>query len=100
MPFEFKKVLEHGTTNPIVARLSLQILQILKQCNASEDLQAKVGDLYINSLQKKLLRCWEIEDRFKVIIPMERLPQLRTVGDVASNLVPLVNASTESGSLQ
>jgi len=65
MPFEFKKVLEHGTTNPIVARLSLQILQILKQCNASEDLQAKVGDLYINSLQKKLLRCWEIEDRFK-----------------------------------
>ena len=42
----------------------------------------------------------EIEDRFKVIIPMERLPQLRTVGDVASNLVPLVNASTESGSLQ
>jgi hypothetical protein len=65
MPFEFKKVLEHGTTNPIVARLSLQILQILKQCNASEGLQAKVGDLYINSLQKKLLRCWGIEDRFK-----------------------------------
>ena len=27
---EFKKVLEHGTTNPIVARLGLQILEILK----------------------------------------------------------------------
>src|SRR5262245_53588070 len=65
MPFQFKKVLEHGTTNPIVARLSLQILEILKQCNASKDIQGKVGDLYVNSLQKKLLRCWEIEERFK-----------------------------------
>jgi hypothetical protein len=65
MPFEIKKVLEHGTTNPIVARLSLQILEILKQCNASKDIQGKVGDLYVNSLQKKLLRCWEIEDRLK-----------------------------------
>jgi hypothetical protein len=65
MPFEFKKVLEHGTKNPIVARLSLQILEILKQCSASKDIQDKVGDLYVNSLQKKLLRCWEIEERFK-----------------------------------
>jgi hypothetical protein len=65
MPFVFKKVLEHGSTNPIVARLGLQILEILKQCNASKDIQEKVGDLYMNSLQKKLLRCWEIEERFK-----------------------------------
>lgn len=65
MPFEFKKVLEHGTRNPIVARLSLQTLQILKRCNASKDIQDNVGDLYMNSLQKKLLRCWEIEERFK-----------------------------------
>jgi len=41
MPFEFKKVLEHGTTNPIVARLSLQILEILKQCNASKGIQTR-----------------------------------------------------------
>ena len=65
MPFEFKKVLEHGTTNPIVARLSLQILEILKQCNVSNDIQDKVGGLYMSSLLKKLLRCWEIEERFR-----------------------------------
>jgi hypothetical protein len=65
MPFEIKKVLDHGTTNPIVARLSLQILEILKQCKASQDIQNKIGELYINSLLKKLLRCWEIEERFK-----------------------------------
>jgi hypothetical protein len=65
MAFELKKVLEHGTTNPIVARLSLQILEILKHCNTSQDIRDQVGDLYMNSLQKKLLRCWEIEERFK-----------------------------------
>jgi hypothetical protein len=64
MPFQFQKFLEHGTRNPIVARLSLQILQILRQCNASQDLKDKVGNLYMNSLQKKLLRCWEIDERF------------------------------------
>jgi hypothetical protein len=65
MPFEFKKVLEHGTRNPIVARLSLQILEILKHCNASKDIQDQVSELYMNSLLKKLVRCWEIEERFK-----------------------------------
>jgi hypothetical protein len=65
MPYEVKKLLEHGATNPIVARLSVQILEILKQCNAPRDIQDKVSDLYVNSLQKKLLRCWEIEERFK-----------------------------------
>jgi hypothetical protein len=65
MPFQFKKVLEHGTANPIVARLSLQIFEILKHCDASKDVQDKVGELYVISLLKKLLRCQEIEERFK-----------------------------------
>jgi HNH endonuclease len=65
MPFEFKTVLEHGSSNPIVARLSLQILEILKHCNAAKDIQDKISDLYMNSLLKKLMRCWEIEERFK-----------------------------------
>jgi hypothetical protein len=37
----------------------------MKQCDCSKDVQDKVGDQYLNSLQKKLLRCWEIEDRFR-----------------------------------
>lgn len=65
MPFEFKTVLEHGTSNPIAARLSLQILEILNHCNASKDIQENVRDLYMNSLLKKLMRCWEIKERFK-----------------------------------
>ena len=48
-------------TRRIVARLSLQILEILKQCDVSKDIQDKVSDLYMNSLLKILLRCWETE---------------------------------------
>src|SRR5262245_62841761 len=65
MPFDFKTVLEHGTSNPIVARLSLHTLESLDHCNASKDIQEKVRELYMISLPKKLLRCWEIEQRFK-----------------------------------
>jgi hypothetical protein len=65
MPFEFKKLLNHGVSNPIVARLSLQILEILRQTKAAKDVQDAVGGLYLNSLQKKLIRCYEINERFK-----------------------------------
>lgn len=65
MPFVFKKLLDHGTTNPIVARLSLQVLQILDQCTLVKGTRDKIGELYVNSLQRKLLRCWEIEERFR-----------------------------------
>jgi hypothetical protein len=65
VPFEFKKLASHGTSNPIVARLSLQSLQILEKCKVTKDVKDKVGGLYLDSLMKKLLRCWEIEDSFK-----------------------------------
>jgi hypothetical protein len=66
MSFTISKVSDHGTTNPIVARLSLQVFKILSQCNLPKEKFDKVGDLYLSSLQKKLLRCWEIEDRFRI----------------------------------
>jgi hypothetical protein len=65
MSFEFKKCASHGTSNPIVARLSLQNLQILEKCKVTKEVKDKVGGLYLDSLMKKLLRCWEIEDSFK-----------------------------------
>jgi len=65
MPFEFKKIASHGTNNPIVARLSLQNLKILENCKITKEMKDKVGGLYLDSLMKKLLRCWEIEDGFK-----------------------------------
>ena len=64
MPFEIKKLVNHGTNNPIVARLSLQTLEILQNCKAEQRVKDAVGGLYTNSLMLKLLRCWEIEDAF------------------------------------
>ena len=64
MPFVLQTILEHGTKNPIVARLSLQIHQILNQCDIDKETQERIGEIYLNSLQKKLLRCWEIKSRY------------------------------------
>ncbi len=65
MPFQFKKLLNHGASNPIVARLSLQILELQKNTTIAKHVGDQVGELYLSSLQKKLLRCFEIEERFK-----------------------------------
>jgi hypothetical protein len=65
MAFTIKKLLDHGTANPIVARLSLQILQILDRCDLPKKTQDKISALYMESLQLKLLRCWEIKERFR-----------------------------------
>ncbi|WP_407120238.1 hypothetical protein [Bradyrhizobium sp. STM 3561] len=64
MPFEFKKIASHGTTNPIVARLSLQILKILQNCKGTKEAKDKIGLLYHESLMMKLLRCWEIKEAY------------------------------------
>jgi hypothetical protein len=48
MPFEFKKVASHGTSNPIVARLSLQKLQILEKCKVAKEVKDKVGAILIH----------------------------------------------------
>jgi hypothetical protein len=63
MPFIFKPFLDHGTTNPIVARLSVQIFKLLDQCSITKEIRDKIGGIYLYSLQKKLIRCWEIKER-------------------------------------
>ena len=65
MPFVISKFLEHGTSNPIVARLSLQTMRILEQCKIAQETRDKITEIYVHSLQKKLIRCWEIEERFR-----------------------------------
>ena len=66
--FVYAKQLDHGTTNPIVARLTLQMLEILKQCSLAEEKRNEIGGIYMNSLVKKLLRCWEIEGRLRAAV--------------------------------
>jgi hypothetical protein len=65
MPFVFPKIFDHGSSNPIVARLFMQTLEILKHCNISEDTKQRVVELYRGSLMGKLLFCWEIKERLQ-----------------------------------
>lgn len=64
MAFILKKSLDHGTSNPIVARLSLQILEIIQKCDIDKKKADDISTIYFDSLQRKLLRCWEIQERF------------------------------------
>jgi len=63
--FEVKKALDHGVTNPIVARLTLQTLEILEKTTLSKEARDKIGAVLMNSLVQKLLRCSEIEQRLR-----------------------------------
>jgi hypothetical protein len=60
------KILDHGTENPIVARLTLQIFAILEHCEIAPEARDGIKVIYMNCLAKKLLRCGEILERYKL----------------------------------
>jgi hypothetical protein len=45
--------------------MSLQTMQILDQCKIAKETSDKIAEIYLHSLQKKLIRCREIEERFR-----------------------------------
>lgn len=63
MPWQIKKEVDHGAGNPIVARLSYQVLDLLKNTTADKELSDKIGAAYM-ALMKKLLTLFEINERF------------------------------------
>ena len=63
MAFQITKHLEHGVSNPMVARLNLQTLQLLEKSNQAKESREAIGMIYLNSLIKALMRCSEIEQR-------------------------------------
>lgn len=62
-PFIIQKRSNHGTSNPIVARLSVQTLEVLNCANLSKDSQDGVFRLYHDALQRSLLRCFDAVTR-------------------------------------
>lgn len=57
-----------------------------------------IADLALDSLDIAELVA-ELEDHFNVVVPMERLPELRTVGDIARSLSTLVEREQLTRSL-
>ena len=63
MPWQIKKDVDHGAGNPIVARLSYQVLDILRHTTANKELSERVGAAYLG-LMRKLLTLYETNERF------------------------------------
>lgn len=60
MAFQIKKISNHGTANPIVARLSLQTHELIQFCQIDKQTKDDVFALYHSEVQPKLLECDDI----------------------------------------
>ena len=63
--FNFTKISDYGTENYIVARLSLQIFQILEHCKIDEAKSDSIKSIYVDQLMPQLIHCWEIEEKYR-----------------------------------
>ena len=63
MPFEIKKVSDHGTSNPIVARLAVQTSEVIRFFSLPKEKQDGVLEIYINMVKPRLLQCMEVRDK-------------------------------------
>ena len=73
---------------------TIDIISRLRQQDVTQDTRL-VADLSLDSVDIAELVA-EMEDHFDVIIPMEKLPEIRTVQDIALSLAPLVLTQNES----
>ena len=63
--FTVQKKIEQGTTNPMSARLTVQVINLLQACGADQKLSQEIVTLYTFSLVGRLARCAEIEARIR-----------------------------------
>jgi hypothetical protein len=63
--FAVQKKVEQATTDPMSARLTVQVINLLQACGADQELSQKIVALYTLSLLGRLLRCAEIEGRIR-----------------------------------
>lgn len=73
---------------PLIAE-SIEVISAFCRREVTEETRL-VADLDLDSIDVAELVA-HIEDHFDVVIPMESLPEIRTVGDIARSLAPLVN---------
>lgn len=61
MTFVIKKISDHGTSNPIVARLCVQTSEIIKFFRLEKEKHDEVIDTYFNHIKPRIIKCDEIE---------------------------------------
>ena len=62
VPFQFRKISDYGTSNPIVARLSIQTVDLCRLFFPDEKSLQPVFDVYGFKVQPKLLECFRIRE--------------------------------------
>lgn len=62
MKFQLHKVSNHGTGNPAVARLTIQIFELIKFSKFSKQKQDTISGAYFE-LHHRILKCYEIKER-------------------------------------
>ena len=64
MPFVFKKILDHGTSHPVVARLQLQVRDLLNATAFDEPKRQAIFEASFNA-SLRLLRCYDFAVRLE-----------------------------------
>jgi len=62
MTFVLKKLSDHGTSNPIVARLAVQTHEVIRFFSLPKEKQDRLLEIYINMVKPRLLQCMELSD--------------------------------------
>jgi len=62
MAFTVKKVSDHGTSNPIVARLSVQTSELIKFYPIGKELREDIFGIFHQKIQPRLLQCYELKE--------------------------------------
>jgi hypothetical protein len=65
MSFMISRIADYGMANPILARLTVQAFDILDHCDIRPEDADAVKLIYMDSLTKKLVRCYEIAQRYQ-----------------------------------
>ncbi len=63
MSFILKKVSDHGTSNPIVARLGVQTSDLIKFYPITDKQREDVFDIYHQKVRPRLLQCYELKEK-------------------------------------
>lgn len=61
MPFVVSKLLDHGTSHPVVARLHFQVGELLKNTTLGESRRQAIFSASFHA-SMRLIRCWEIQE--------------------------------------
>lgn len=88
----------YGTRHPVVARLAVQTLELIKWSNLPDEKQKEVLHLYVNTLKPHLLTCHEILDRLQTSLK-ESVEKLAPQSDPRVRSIPYVpNLEVEAAS--